>query len=344
MLSSASHVTTTVDMHEEGLRLVVPPRTPSRKLPVREGHFGVKCILVGLSVVAVVVVCFAVRCFPLPSSPELPSHRILTANPIIGIVSQPLRLCPESECIASSYIKWVESAGARAVRIPSNATDDDVARILSSVNGVLFPGNGIDPSRVASFIYNHAVALNQNGTHFPIWGTGLGMEWLVQLESRSTCILDAVNANNMSSTLGFTRAATTSNLFGFSAIFAVMGTQSIAAYFHSVGILADRFDETPALTSFFRVTIEFPFYGVQFHPEMNAYEFDEDPSTNSIDHSYNAILTSQALAHFFVSEARRNNHRFRSPQAEFAALLDSRESSDLAIPTSDEILLFNSTL
>lgn len=41
----------------------------------------------------------------------------------------------------------------------------------------------------------------------------------------------------------------------------------------------------------------------------------------AIDHSADAVLIAQYTANFFVNEARKNNHKFATPQAEDAALI-----------------------
>jgi hypothetical protein len=43
----------------------------------------------------------------------------------------------------------------------------------------------------------------------------------------------------------------------------------------------------------------YPFYGVQFHPEKNAFEW----KTESIPHSADAILVGQFYGNFFVNES-----------------------------------------
>jgi hypothetical protein len=45
-----------------------------------------------------------------------------------------------------------------------------------------------------------------------------------------------------------------------------------------------------------------PFYGVQFHPEKNAYEWK---ATNNNPHTANAILVEQFFANFLVTEGKR---------------------------------------
>ncbi|CAK4082841.1 unnamed protein product [Aphanomyces euteiches] len=62
--------------------------------------------------------------------------------------------------IVASYLKWVESAGGRGVRIPYNATKDELDVFLKSVNGVLFPGGGDNPNEAAEHIYEKAIEIN----------------------------------------------------------------------------------------------------------------------------------------------------------------------------------------
>lgn len=51
----------------------------------------------------------------------------------------------------------------------------------------------------------------------------------------------------------------------------------------------------------------YPFYGVQFHPEKNLYEWVRN---KNISHSTHAIAAAQFFAGFFVSEARKNDNHF----------------------------------
>lgn len=51
----------------------------------------------------------------------------------------------------------------------------------------------------------------------------------------------------------------------------------------------------------------YPFYGVQFHPEKNLYEW---ASNKDIPHTLDAIEASQYFAQFFVNEARKSANSF----------------------------------
>ena len=57
------------------------------------------------------------------------------------------------------------------------------------------------------------------------------------------------------------------------------------------------------------VGVEYPFYGTQWHPEKNIFEWTK---YEAINHSPTAVQVSQHFANFFVNEARRNNNTFSS--------------------------------
>lgn len=49
-------------------------------------------------------------------------------------------------------------------------------------------------------------------------------------------------------------------------------------------------------------SVDYPFYGVQFHPEKNAYEWKIG---TRIPHSKEAVVITQYFADFFVNEGAR---------------------------------------
>lgn len=57
----------------------------------------------------------------------------------------------------------------------------------------------------------------------------------------------------------------------------------------------------------------YPFYGVQFHPEKNLYEWVRN---KNISHTAHAVTVSQYFAEYFVNEARKSNHRFKDSKEE----------------------------
>ena len=127
-----------------------------------------------------------------------------TQQPVIGIMTQPLedddKYQPANWTrITTRFVKYVESAGAIAVPIYYNHTREGIKNLMHKINGVLFTGGGqdffdngtihypdysgssyfFDPEtgnytdyfRVSGYIYDEAIEMNENGIHFPIWGT-----------------------------------------------------------------------------------------------------------------------------------------------------------------------------
>lgn len=51
----------------------------------------------------------------------------------------------------------------------------------------------------------------------------------------------------------------------------------------------------------------YPFMGLQFHPEKNAYEWQgKNP------HSWSAIYTARYFFDWFLNESRQNNHKYNN--------------------------------
>lgn len=62
----------------------------------------------------------------------------------------------------------------------------------------------------------------------------------------------------------------------------------------------------------------YPYYGVQFHPERNAFEFKKDVG---ISHSASGIRAMHYFANFFVEECRKNANSFDDQQMEMDNLI-----------------------
>jgi len=66
---------------------------------------------------------------------------------------------------------------------------------------------------------------------------------------------------------------------------------------------------------------QYPFWGVQFHPEKNIYEWSYD----SIPHDLKSVQIWQYFAEFFVRQARRSLHSFASGKEEADNLIYNYE-------------------
>jgi len=291
------------------------------------------------------------------SGPNLrPIIGILTINGEFDCPSES-RTAGDGGCVVCMYVDWVYGGGARVVPIPYNAPSQTLDDLFNSVNGLFITG-GNSPLvftnqyvQTAQYLFNKAIAANDAGDFFPIWGSCLGFELMGIIVANNASILSVASfvAEGLSIPLEFEPGARQSRLFGPLCpdhIFSLLSDQNVTVNLHRDGFDPAVFYATSPLTAFFDVlstnvdevdspfisSIEakrYPFYGVQFHPERPAYDWQADELGFPITHTTDAILCGQYFGNFFVSEARRSSHRFASPAKEDAALIANTEATYL---------------
>lgn len=287
------------------------------------------------------------------------SASALNQRPIIGVLTHPAD--SGFHYLAASYVKWVESAGGRVVPISYNATDSEVQQIVSSVNGLLFPGGGADLHDTGRALFKYAIEENTvKGNYFPFWATCLGFEWTMQYFSGNDNILGGFDAENISLPLLFTPAVSESRLFASASdslmnIFAD-STFSVTMNNHQSGVSPAAFNASAQLVGNFSVlstnvdrkgkvfvsTVEhktLPFYASQWHPEKNGFEFavyHDGTPVEVIRHTAEAILAGAYPVTFLVNEARKNNNRFPTAKDEVDALIYNYKTNYTNSYSTDE--------
>ncbi|XP_074549758.1 gamma-glutamyl hydrolase [Halichoeres trimaculatus] len=262
-------------------------------------------------------------------------------RPIIGVLAQEVRSPKPNQTsyIAASYIKFLESAGARVVPVMINQTLEEYKALFSSLNGILFPGGAASLTtsgyaRAARIFYDLALEANDRGDFFPVWGTCLGFEQLTVLTSGKN-LLVRTNTTGVALHLDFTNETSASRLFhGFPAeLMKDLSSEPLTENSHKWSISMSTYNTNEELNNFYKVlstntdgitefistfeAYDYPIYGTQWHPEKNAFEWMKP----YIPHSPSAIKTTFYMAEFFVSEARKSSHRFGSEEVEKQALI-----------------------
>jgi len=204
-------------------------------------------------------------------------------------------------------------------------------------------------------------ALHEAGEVLPVWGTCLGFEWLVSFAEESA-LQTGIRALNVSLPLQLTPAAGTSQLLGAAPPFILdaLANHNTTFNMHHRGVVPSRWDRSESLKRTFRVlstssdragtsfvsTVEgrgkLPWYGVQWHPEKNAFEHGlraDGTPFEAISHGLEGVAVEQYMANFFVSQARRSTHRFADPKQEAARLrlICGRATSGVFSPAFEEV-------
>ncbi|KAI4495237.1 hypothetical protein M0804_001438 [Polistes exclamans] len=241
------------------------------------------------------------------------------SRPIIGILSQETGnygdlIKGNRSYIAASYVKFVEGAGARVVPIPINKSKLYYKKLLRNISGVLWPGGAASFKKgyanAGNKIYQIAEEMNQNGTHFPILGICLGFELLAYVASNKRLNRMPCVSQSQALPLKFEKIIQLCNYhiqelrrLHLNNTFRVI-SQNVAT------------DGVKFISSLEHVN--FPFYGLQFHPEKNIYEWIKG---KNIPHTFEAIEVGQYFANFFVNEARKNKNRFSNYKEEIESLI-----------------------
>ena len=261
-------------------------------------------------------------------------------TPTIGILTQPSRTKGEF-MIAASYVKWLEAGGAKSIPIPYDAPPALVEDLFGQINGLLLPGGASDVPQSVRYLLTLALQASTTGDFFPVWGTCLGFEYMVQVLSNSSSpsrpvLTDGFDAENISLPLLNVQQR---NLYAEDHILDVVTNYNVTMNNHMMAVEPATFQKDPKLNELFEVTstnvdrkgrpfvstIEsrhpetFPWYGVQYHPEKNAFEYATYPGTDipyeAINHSFQAVDFSIALARVFVSLATQQHQQNNNTHA-----------------------------
>ncbi|XP_004489008.2 gamma-glutamyl hydrolase 2-like [Cicer arietinum] len=253
-------------------------------------------------------------------------------QPVIGILSHPgdsasgrLSNATSASFIIASYVKFVEAAGARVIPLIYNEPTDKLLKKLDLVNGVLFTGGSVNSGlyfETVGRIFKKALEKNDAGDNFPLYAICLGFELITMIISGDKNILEEFKAQDQASTLQFVENA---NLEGTvfqrfpPDLLKKLSTDCLARQNHAYGVSPTKFLANQNLSSFFEIlttsndeedkvyvsTIrsrKYPVTGFQWHPEKNPFGW----SSPTIPHTEDAIQTTQYVANFLVSEARKS--------------------------------------
>lgn len=225
---------------------------------------------------------------------------------IIGIIALPKH--PNID----NYIRWIESTGANVVIIPYTITKTDLFRQMNSIQGVVWTGGAIETERYSEYqrmtylitlqrCFCLAKKYNDQGRYFPIWGSCLGFEMLV-LMGENRPLSSFFNHIQCHERTGHNPIRFTSTDSRMKRIFPLhirksMSRTPCATHHHKLGFDIDPLPHIRVVSvdsGFINMIeyVDYPFYGVQFHPERPFSHFSKD--------------ISRQFGNFLLKECKKN--------------------------------------
>lgn len=232
----------------------------------------------------------------------------------------------------ASYVRWLECAGARTIAIPMDATPEYLDDMFTQIHMVFLPGGDMPyPVEMLNYLLDKVCEHNQKGHYFPVWGTCLGLQQIMEYVSGRGVEKILTWDFQTKGICWPLQEVMPYQLYKDPEIYKIVTSTPTAFHSNRGGISPEAFRANPKLDELFHITsinydrkgkpyvttIEtkfpetFPFYAVQYHPEKNSTEYGFVPEMphvpfQAIDHSPTGVYFSLSMAQFVVSLARKS--------------------------------------
>jgi len=275
---------------------------------------------------------------------------------VIGVLSQCvskggiLKKYPEingKPYIATSYQQFVESANAKVLLINFNVTEEKAVNIYESIHGLILPGGAAslkcsNYSKVATLFQQWSKRDSiEKKRYFPIFGICLGFQYFLRhYENEGSNCLSETCTRDYNLNLNFTNDYRNSKMFKdlSSEIYETFTKKEATFNYHRFSMEASYWKDHSNISEVFRILAtsvdpktgvefiaayeakDYPFYGVQWHPEKNAHEEHE-----VVSHTEESILASKHFIDFLVQEASKEEYK---PRVNFTELTEETKLFD----------------
>lgn len=255
------------------------------------------------------------------------------ARPLVGIYPSMYGMVDPAVAAAyyRSYQLWLEQSGAQSIVLPGEGDEGDAERALAGVDGLLLPGGPTRPVQpFARHLLQRAIQVGLNGSYFPVWGTCLGFQWIIEaVAGKSLVEIGVYNASDLAANLEFHKTTEPGRIWASAnaSMLHWLRRDEVVYMNHEDGVSLEHFRQNAYLTkhfdlvatSFDRKGLDYvaafegktlPIYAVQFHPEKVRYQ-PQTPTFMNIPRSAQAVAEADFLSSFFDDQVRqRSRHPF----------------------------------
>ena len=146
-----------------------------------------------------------------PTNFDKLKNRFKTERPTIGILTmanEDKKLftnvnadTDNTTYVAASYVKLIEAGGARAVPLLADMPDEDLMKVIRSINGVILSGGDGDLAnshyeKVARMVYQYSIKkLDEEGERWPVLGICRGSQILPVITARRDFLIHTFSKN-----------------------------------------------------------------------------------------------------------------------------------------------------
>ena len=180
--------------------------------------------------------------------------------------------------VAASYIKLIEAGGGRAVPLIADMPEEDLRKVIQSINGVILSGGDGDLAnshyeRVARMVYEYSIKkLDEEGEHWPILGICRGSQILPVITAKKDFLVHTFSKNYSIPLDFYKKEYKKSRLFGHApdGIIQTLKKRPITINAHLYSLPTKYMLFNHVLTDFYRIiSLNKDMQGVEF---VSTYE------------------------------------------------------------------------
>jgi gamma-glutamyl hydrolase len=195
---------------------------------------------------------------------------------------------------STNYVKWLKSVDIIPVCIPYDLPKEDLLLCLDNVNGVLWTGGAIENKTYTPYqkkvytdtlytCFQIAKQYNDQGRKYPIWGTCQGFEFLFLFHNGKHTSIHSLPKHYGEGTFPITFTGNSLLRKWFEPLEEEMKQKNCATHHHNYGVDIKEIPHLRILSTqddYINIIQykEYPFYGVQFHPERPFDTFSKKVS------------------------------------------------------------------
>lgn len=251
---------------------------------------------------------------------------------------------------SNPYVSFLHLAGLDVYPIPTHISQENLRVLLSKVNGVMLPGGmssimNPDPNnankmvfssytKTVKMIMDEAKAINDQGDYFPVFGICLGFEAMIAAEAENLSFVEKKHEGlRYNATLTYTVKRDDSKFLSAipTHLLDYMERVKSTHNYHEYMTCPKKFAASANLSKTYKILslsnsmkdsfpfvsmiegIDYPFYAVQFHPELGMGTYYRPlvdfPNDN------NAAEFGRNMLWFMLNEAKKSSHTLNGEDA-----------------------------